>query len=145
MLISGNFSPRSLSITLELRMPCSCQHSKHPTVLETGSEGEGSRWLDERFLWFSHLPKRGLDGCWTKNRGGIFPLIFIHLLIGVFPYFHHPFWGITIFGNIQMFVRINLSKEGHSPTLYHFATNLLSGWWFQPIWKILVKLEIFLK
>ena len=36
-------------------------------------------------------------GCWTKNRGKP-PKSSI--LIGFSHYFHHPFWGTPIFGNI---------------------------------------------
>ena len=34
-----------------------------------------------------------------------------------------------------------VAKENNSPTQVVFIT----GWWFQPLWKILVKMEIFLK
>ncbi len=37
------------------------------------------------------------------------------------------------------------AKGEHLLVSYIFQTPLKSGWWFQPIWKILVKLEIFSK
>ena len=42
-------------------------------------------------------------GCWTKNHGFLPPQI-IHLLIGFSSifFFHHPFWGTSIFGNTHI-------------------------------------------
>ena len=51
-------------------------------------------------IWYLHV-----YGCflkWWENSPQI-----IHGLIGFFHYFHHPFWGTTICGNIHIFSKKN--------------------------------------
>ncbi len=48
----------------------------------------GVRWI----LW-------PIFGCWTKNNGKTHKS---HHFNRVFHYFHHPFWGTHIFGNIHL-------------------------------------------
>ncbi len=49
----------------------------------------GDRWIDRI---------GGKYGCWTKNRGKTTPNHpFVHR---VFHYFHHPFWGFSLFSDL---------------------------------------------
>ena len=49
--------------------------------------------VDEQI--YAHNNKWGVE----PNIGVVFTPQIIHLFIGFSPYFHHPFWGTTIFGN----------------------------------------------
>ena len=63
------------------------------------------------------------NGCWTKNKGTVPPNPWN--FNRVFPYFHHPFWGIPIFGNTQMDPKGDFVLQGES----FRETELDSEWW----------------
>ena len=55
------------------------------------------------FLSKSQILEVKRIGCWTKNRGVSLPPQIIHLVHRILNhYFHHPFWGTTIFGNTRI-------------------------------------------
>ena len=88
-------------------------------------------------------------------QNGWFPKIMVHYpqiihFNRVFHYFHHPFWGPPIFGNTQIIPQrfegspaVTLSFYKYQQYFQINRINVESGWWFQPIWKILVKMGIF--
>ena len=72
-----------------------------------------------------------LCGCWTKNRG-FYPQI-IHFN-RVFPYFHHPFWGTTIFGNTHVNLWGVQNLVVWSPLCYPHLPLLQGGNAAVPLW-----------
>ena len=79
-------------------------------------------------------------GCWTENRGGKPPQII--QFNKVFHYFHHPFWGTPIFGNIHMVIFLICSLDTtFSPKIFFsdffcsFIPESPKKMFFSPLWR----------